>query len=211
MKMKAELGKVKGLDRAKLLDRLVEAYGKLDNEIDELSAWSKEIVSLDADNKAGLKTKYEFRVLMAGCDRLKEEQKLDEVKACVEKALALPGLTGPQKQDAYMVKGECCSAESDFRALWPPGQGPGRGPRCSSAGNHQLVENLGGSRPLAFSRSAFNLTMASWASARGLNRSINPLIVAALLPSGAASRALFRLAMMPGRSPSAEQHSALTK
>ena len=65
--MKAELDDAKGLDRAKLLDRLVDASDELGNDSDDVLAWSKEVVSLDADNKAGLKTKHEIRLLMAEC------------------------------------------------------------------------------------------------------------------------------------------------
>ena len=51
-----------GLDRAKLLDQLIDAYNTLGNEIGDIAGWQKEIVALDSDNKAGLKRKYEFRV-----------------------------------------------------------------------------------------------------------------------------------------------------
>ena len=55
VKLTGELPKAKGLDRAKLLDKLIDDYTALDNEIDDIPAWDKEIVKLDADNKAGLK------------------------------------------------------------------------------------------------------------------------------------------------------------
>jgi thioredoxin-related protein len=62
-KLKAEADKAKGLDRAKLLDKLVEARKKLAMYIpishDETVKWSREIVALDADGKGGLKKKYE--------------------------------------------------------------------------------------------------------------------------------------------------------
>ncbi|MCY2989407.1 MAG: thioredoxin fold domain-containing protein [Planctomycetota bacterium] len=117
LKMRTELATVQGLNRAKLLDQLVEAYGKLDNEIDEIDAWGKEIITLDADNKAGLKPKYEYRLLLAESAKLKEARKFDEAKLVIDKALALPGLTSEQKQDAYFTQGECCFYLQDYAGI----------------------------------------------------------------------------------------------
>ena len=115
--MKQELAEAKGLDRAKLLDQLVDAYLKLNNEIDELQTWSEEIVSLDADNKAGLKTKHQFRLFMAECAAMKKKRKWDEAKAAAEKALALAGITGEQKQGVYMALAEMASVRKDFAGI----------------------------------------------------------------------------------------------
>ena len=57
-----------GTRRAKLLDQLIEAYAKLENEHPDIKTWSEEIVTLDAENKAGLKVKYQFRQLLAEAD-----------------------------------------------------------------------------------------------------------------------------------------------
>ncbi len=52
VKIKDKLDKAKGLVRAKLLDQLVDLYvGQLQNDGDQTTAWSKEIVKLDAVNK----------------------------------------------------------------------------------------------------------------------------------------------------------------
>ena len=115
LKMRTELAKVQGLDRAKLLDQLVEAYGKLDNEIDELDAWGKEIVALDADNKAGLKGKYQFRVLVAEAGKLLREKKFDEAQAVLGKVLAIPALTGEQVQEARFTQGTCYLTQEDYQ------------------------------------------------------------------------------------------------
>ncbi len=72
--MKAALEKSHGLDRAKLLDQLIAAYDKLNNPADDVLVWGKEIIALDADNKAGLKKKYEVRVLMTEADQLLKDQ-----------------------------------------------------------------------------------------------------------------------------------------
>ena len=117
LKMRAELATVQGMDRAKLLDQLVDAYGKLDNEIDEIDAWGKEIMALDVDNKAGLKSKYEYRLLLTESNKLKEARKFDEAKIVIDKILALPALTGEQKQDAYFAKGECCFYLQDYAGI----------------------------------------------------------------------------------------------
>ncbi len=109
-----ELPQAQGLDRAKLLDKLIDDYIALDNETADIAAWDKEIVKLDADNKAGLKNKHEFRILMADANALREKQQLPEAKAAIDKALALTGISGEQKQDAYMAKTECCFGQGDF-------------------------------------------------------------------------------------------------
>ncbi|MGO8749967.1 MAG: thioredoxin family protein [Thermoguttaceae bacterium] len=112
--MRAELDKAQGLDRAKLLDQLIEAYGKLNNEIDQIEGWSKEIVTLDAGNKAGLKIKYQCRLLMAEAAKLMQSGKFDDAQNSLGKLLALPGLSGEQKQDAYFAQGECLFNHRDF-------------------------------------------------------------------------------------------------
>jgi thioredoxin-related protein len=114
VKMRRELDAAKGLDRAKLLDQLVEGYTKLENEIDELKAWSEEIVTLDPDNAAGLKAKHQFRLLLAEADQLKQARKFDEAKLVYDKALSLPGIGGEQKQDALFAQGECFFSLKDF-------------------------------------------------------------------------------------------------
>ena len=104
-RMRGELAKAEGLDRAKLLDQIIDGYGKLENESDDIPAWSKEIIALDADNKAGLKTKQQARLSIAELTQLKGKESVDKAKAIVEQILALPGVTGQQKQDAYFAEG----------------------------------------------------------------------------------------------------------
>ena len=61
---KGKLGAAKGVDRAKLLDQIIEGYEKLGNSTkkqgEQVAAWSKEIITLDPDNEAGSEVKYEF-------------------------------------------------------------------------------------------------------------------------------------------------------
>ena len=106
LKMKAALAGVQGIARAKLLDQLVDTYeNKLSNPIDELQAWGKEIISLDADNKAGLKLKYQFRTILADADKLAAERKFREAVAAIEKALALEGISSDRKQEILFKQG----------------------------------------------------------------------------------------------------------
>ena len=73
-KLEAGLAKSEGTDRAKLLDKLIDAKQKLlrfDPEAGEnINKWTKEIIALDADNKAGLKKKYQFKAALADADEL---------------------------------------------------------------------------------------------------------------------------------------------
>ena len=46
--LRAQLPTAAGLDRAKLLDQLIDAYNKLGNQIGEIAGWRKEIVALDS-------------------------------------------------------------------------------------------------------------------------------------------------------------------
>lgn len=115
--MKAKLPKAVGLDRAKLLDQMIEAYDQLGRETDEIAAWTTEILKLDTDNKAGLKIKYQFRTSLSEAAKLKREGQLDDALATLDKALALTGLTGPQRQRAYLSRAECLFNKKDFSGL----------------------------------------------------------------------------------------------
>ncbi len=106
VEMLAALPKADGLDRAKLLDRLIDATTELGSGADKQEGWTKEIVALDPDNKAGLKIKYEFRQSMAEVTRLMRAGKLAEAREEIAKAVALPGLSGEQKQDAYYTEAQ---------------------------------------------------------------------------------------------------------
>lgn len=62
--LKEKLASAEGLDRAKLLDELIEATKKTGRitpnspEAKQIEAWKEEILAIDSDNKAGLKDKY---------------------------------------------------------------------------------------------------------------------------------------------------------
>jgi thioredoxin-related protein len=107
LQLKTKLETLQGMERAKLLDDIIEAYVKLNNEADETAGWSNEIIAIDSDNKAGLKVKYEIRLLMAESSKLRQEKKFDEAKAVLDKVIAHPGADAQQKQTAYMGQAEC--------------------------------------------------------------------------------------------------------
>jgi thioredoxin-related protein len=117
LKLKKDLDSSKGVARAKLLDKLIDANVKLNRENDVLTGWSKEIVSLDTNNKAGLKIKHEFRLCMAEYLKLKEKHKINDAKAVLKKALALSGISAEQKQACYMAQGELCLVQGDFAGI----------------------------------------------------------------------------------------------
>jgi thiol-disulfide isomerase/thioredoxin len=111
--LETQLAKAEGLSRAKLLDRLVEATTELNSESEKIEPWTKEIIALDVDNKAGLKGKYEIRQLQAEIARLMQTRKFDEAHEIIEKMLAMPGLTGAQKQDAYASEATIAQVKMD--------------------------------------------------------------------------------------------------
>lgn len=96
---RSKLEKAQGLDRAKLLDQLFEAYGKLQTPVTEMSDWPKEIVSLDPENKCGLRDKYVFGASMLEADQLFEKRKIPEAVAVLRKVKHIGGLTDEQRND----------------------------------------------------------------------------------------------------------------
>jgi tetratricopeptide (TPR) repeat protein len=114
--LRTQLPAATGLDRAKVLDQLIEAYNKLGNEIGAIAGWRKEIVALDSDNKAGLKRKYEFRMYLDSAQKALGAAKPAVAEAAIDKALALSELNPQQIQRATIVKSNCCLARKDYRA-----------------------------------------------------------------------------------------------
>jgi tetratricopeptide (TPR) repeat protein len=119
VKIKADLEKAKGPDRARLLDKLVIARTTVSRFVpdktlpDDVEKWSKEIVALDPQNKTGLKKKYEFRVLMMGSEHLLAKGKGPDAQETLDKALALAGLTGEEIQEARFLQGRGRMGQKD--------------------------------------------------------------------------------------------------
>ena len=115
--LKAKLDKSQGMDRAKLLDEIVQDYQKLGSEEKKIMAWSKEIIALDPDNKAGLKVKYEFPVAFTEASDLMKAGKITEAKSEIDKALELKGVAEEKRQEAYMLKFQICFMQKKFAEL----------------------------------------------------------------------------------------------
>jgi hypothetical protein len=109
-KLEAGLAKSGGTERAKLLDKLVDAKMKLvhfDPEAGEnINKWTKEILALDTDNKAGLKKKYQFKAALADAVELLQADKIDEAGAVIDKALATAGTSGEDVQAGHLMKAQ---------------------------------------------------------------------------------------------------------
>jgi Tfp pilus assembly protein PilF len=119
-KLKSQLADAKGLERAKLLDQLIEATGKLggvtgEDGGEQADKWAKEIVALDAENKAGLKTKYEFKVLMSEAGGALRADKVEQALKSIEKALAIQGLKPEQIQEANVALAICYLSQQEFQ------------------------------------------------------------------------------------------------
>jgi len=112
--LRGRLDKTRGLDRARLLDEIVEGYEKLGNESDEVAAWCKEIIVLDPDNKAGLKVKYEFPLTLAEANKLMQAGRAAAAKELLDKALALKGVPAEMRQEGYMAKVQIYFSERKF-------------------------------------------------------------------------------------------------
>jgi thioredoxin-related protein len=114
------LEKTTGIDRAKLLDKLIEAnknlmmYGAAKATPVEVNKWTAEIIEIDADNTAGLKSKYEFGKYVGEAMTTMRERKFEESLAAVEKALAVPGIKPDQTQEALMVESQVYLMQKDF-------------------------------------------------------------------------------------------------
>ncbi len=104
----------KGLERAKLLDEMLTLGDKFSADSSDDVKLGAEILTLDPDNKTGLKSKYTYKNLIAQSETLTEEKKFDEAKAACEKAAAVPGIAAELKQDAYFAAGKCCFDKQNF-------------------------------------------------------------------------------------------------
>ena len=103
------------MDRAKLLDKIVAANEKLpENPVaaEGIDKTSKEIIALDADNKAGLKAKYQFREAVSKAVELANADKTDEAGAALDKALAMPGVGGEELQKGLLFKAQIAHVRS---------------------------------------------------------------------------------------------------
>jgi thiol-disulfide isomerase/thioredoxin len=100
----------------------VTAYAKVNNRIDgkskmaDVAKWTNEIIKLDADNKAGLKAKYEFQAYFNESQQLLISQQPKEAQAVIEKALAMPDLKPQQIAMATLMKCNCLLMQKEYQA-----------------------------------------------------------------------------------------------
>ena len=99
-----------------------------------MDEWSKEIVKLDPDNAAGLKKKHEFRVQMSEATRLLQTRKFAEARTVLEKALAIPDLSGEQTQTCrFFMAVSYLEPSAIPRAAWRSFRRPSTPPRIPRA------------------------------------------------------------------------------
>lgn len=108
--LKAKLPGTTGVERAKILDELVE---KTSMPNDETKAYPKEIMELDADGKAGLKIKYEVMDMGKQAMALLRQRKSKEATEICDKALALKGLPVASRQELLFLKSQILFGEGD--------------------------------------------------------------------------------------------------
>jgi hypothetical protein len=112
--------KAEGLKRASLLDQLVETYRRLDRFASkaqpaaDIDGWCREIVSLDASDRSGLKKKYVFRLGISEAWKCYRENRLDDGQRACDQAMAIPGLTPEQRQEAFSVKGDLYGVQKNY-------------------------------------------------------------------------------------------------
>ena len=100
-----------GLRRAKALDRLIDAkiaLGELlpeERHPQEIEQWSNEIIRLDSDNKAGLKTKYLFRELLINAFTNLKAGDREKARADIEEARVFQDLSDEQKAERFTRSG----------------------------------------------------------------------------------------------------------
>lgn len=112
-KLQAALPTTEGLERAKLLD---EICTNLTMDTPEKAAYMTEIVTLDADNKAGLKGKYLVAAAMASRMSSLRAGKPDDAIAACDKVLAWEGLSADERQTMLIAKSEVVFGKGDKKA-----------------------------------------------------------------------------------------------
>jgi thioredoxin-related protein len=113
-KARTKLASTRGLPRARLLDQLIEACTELGTGEGDVESWAKEIISLDAQNRAGLKPKYQVRVALAEADRLRQTNKAEDAHATLDKALMLPKLKQDDLQELQFQKARIYAAQQNY-------------------------------------------------------------------------------------------------
>ncbi len=109
----AEAEKAMGVDRARLLDGVLTDLSKSGVEPLDNREWVAQIISLDGDNAAGLKGKYEFMLRLSDAEGLAMRGRFKEALASVDKSIAELRPTGQAAQDGHYLRGVCQFRQGD--------------------------------------------------------------------------------------------------
>ena len=109
----AEAAKAQGVERARLLDKVIETLSKNGIRPMDNRAWVEEIINLDAKNEAGLKAKYEKMLRLAEAEQLAQSGKFEEAVKAIDKAIADFHLAGQEAQNALFLKSFCVFRKGD--------------------------------------------------------------------------------------------------
>lgn len=104
-KLQTELAKATGAEKAKLIDKLLTAasQGMVLEDRPKLMA---EVVSLDPENKLGLRSKYETELQIGKIRELAQKRKFDEALAAVDKTMKELKIEGEQAQQLLFLKAQ---------------------------------------------------------------------------------------------------------
>ena len=111
----AKADAAKGVERAKLLDQAL-SYLEPELVIGSYGEVVEEIVKLDAQNKAGLRKKYETQLAVQKIGEALSGGKNDEAIALADKALKATGRTGDEAQHILLAKSQAFYNKGDKSA-----------------------------------------------------------------------------------------------
>jgi thioredoxin-related protein len=103
----AAADKATGVEKAKILDKLVTMSAASGGDAAEQAAMIDDIIKLDAKNEAGLKAKYEKQTRMTDALKLAQSGKVAEGIKAIDQIIADYKLTGSDLQEALFSKARC--------------------------------------------------------------------------------------------------------
>lgn len=114
VEMKSRLGSLTGIERARLLDTIVETSERIGGDAVEFERLRDELLALDLSAAADLKRKHLFRKGMTTAVGLLRAKKPLEAKVAYDRVLAMADLTADQKQEALIAQGGCYVATKEY-------------------------------------------------------------------------------------------------
>jgi thioredoxin-related protein len=120
VKLLPKLDKAKGAERIGILDQLIEAYSAYDRRYllirpSPVLVWYKEVISMDAKSRAGLKPRNQFDLFSSAWAVYWINHKNDEAEIAIDNALALPGISPEQIQQLQSQKSDIYMAREEWR------------------------------------------------------------------------------------------------